>query len=93
MDVTENPRPNHRLIRCCGTCKFFLKKSPSIKKGRCILPDGPKMTSNPGRDLKDKIDTFAPTYVCCCCDNHQWRQRGYLKEGIKYAGVKSNVSG
>lgn len=88
-----NPRPNHRLIRCCGTCKFFLRKVASEKKGKCVLPEGPKIASNFLRHLKDKMDMFDPTYSYCCCDNHQWRKKAYLNWGAKYAGVNINVVG
>ncbi len=88
MDVELNPRPNHKLQRCCGVCKYFRAESTITKKGFCVLPDGPKMT----RDdlLKLQLDSFAKTHIHCYCDNHQWRSRAGLVDALKYSGVDGN---
>ena len=93
MSIESNPRPNHKMTRCCGNCKFFLSSTSENKYGRCILPDGPKMAQNPNKELKGRMDEFAPTYAQCYCDNHQWKPKGYLRRAIKYAGVSANEVG
>jgi len=90
MDTDTNPRPNHKITRCCGNCRFFLNKTSNDKYGVCILPDGPKMAQNPNKELKDKLDQFDPTYSQCYCDNHQWKPKGYLRRAMKYAKVSPN---
>ncbi len=87
MDIQSNPRPNHRLNRCCGNCKFFLVKIAPAKKGACILPDGPKTKGDPNRVLRPRYDEFDPTFINCVCDNHIWKRKGYLKSGADHAGV------
>lgn len=90
MDVISNPRPNHKLTRCCGNCKFFYRTSNIVKKGKCTLPEGPKLEPS---DIRDQADNFDPTHAYCYCDNHQWRGRGYLRDAIEYSGVNENEIG
>lgn len=93
MGIEDNPRPNHKLQRCCGNCKFFLSAKSLLKKGVCILPEGPKISKNPNRELKGRLKEFAPTHVYCYCDNHQWKAPGYIKSSIVYSGVDENEIG
>jgi len=90
LDIKKNPRPNHKITRCCGTCKFFVQNHNYGKNGACALPDGPKLTNNPSKDLKKQVNKLDPTHMYCYCDNHQWRPMGYLRAAIVYSGVDPN---
>jgi len=88
MDVELNPRPNHKLQRCCGNCKYYRARLTTTKKGRCTLPEGPKMVQ--AELVATPLEKFAKTHTHCYCDNHQWKGRAALRDGLVYAGVDSN---
>lgn len=88
MDIEKNPRPNHRITRCCGNCRFFLNNVSHNKEGRCILPEGPKLSNNPNKDFKNQLEKFDKTHAYCTCDNHQWKHISWLRRSLEYAGVK-----
>ena len=92
MDIKINPRPNHKMTRCCGNCKFFIIKTTTYKYGHCLLPDGVQLSQTPG-ELKKHLYDFSPTHAFCYCANHQWKPKGYVRNILKYAGVKDKEIG
>ena len=86
-DLENNPRPNHRLIRSCGSCKHFVSWNGHDYKGKCILPDGIHMNKKKDYVTKENWKKFANTYISCICDNHEWKTPGRVKQILDYVEV------
>jgi hypothetical protein len=87
MELEQNYRPNFRVSRCCGTCKFFLPKGDLYKKGKCVLPRGINFNR---KEKKERYEELDNTHSYACCDNHQWRTSSIIASVCKETGIPLN---
>ena len=88
----ENSRPNFRVTRCCGNCKYYFYRGAKSRRGYCRLPDIKNRTINKSKgekyDLNEIKDTWDKTHTTALCDNHKFRSK-YYSVGIisEWTGV------
>ena len=83
-DLKANPRPNHRLIRTCGSCKHFVSWNGHDYKGKCVLPHT-HLKKRKDMKTEENWEKFTPTYISCVCDNHEWKSPGRIKQMVEYS--------
>lgn len=84
-NLEANPRPNYRIRRGCGNCKWLLTDPIKTNFGYCTLPLGPSLKKT---ELRKHVDEFKETHYLSICENHQWKSKGHIKKLIKRTGVR-----
>lgn len=87
-ELEANPRPNYKIQRCCGTCRFFYHSSRVIRTprdGYCVLPLGPKLKKT---QYIEHVDEFHASDVYAVCDHHQWKSAGQIKSITERSGAR-----
>ena len=91
-------RPNFKVARCCGNCKFFWYYKGNQRRGSCKLPDPnlKKINKSKGESYysKETKEMWDKVHITCVCDYHQLRS---VKKNVHdvgdYCNVKFNADG
>ncbi|MBC8409973.1 MAG: hypothetical protein H8E12_14810 [Rhodobacteraceae bacterium] len=87
-------RENHRIVRCCGNCKYYWYFAGNQRKGNCTINDVKARTPIKSKIVKtDKKnrEIWPTTHVTCVCDKHQMQSRvTSMAKVTDYCGAKFN---
>ena len=94
----EIVRPNFKVSRCCGNCKYFWYYKGNQRRGSCKLPDpqAKKINKKEGERYYDKKTRkeWDKTHITNVCDLHQFRSfQKSIKMVGEYCGVKFDTNG
>jgi hypothetical protein len=69
----NDERPNFRIIRCCGTCKYSTAAGPNRARMACIYPTRnmaikKKEMRWAGKITKEMLMMLPPTHALCLCE-------------------------
>tara|TARA_B110000196_G_C21129452_1_gene657659 strand:+ start:1251 stop:1625 length:375 start_codon:yes stop_codon:yes gene_type:complete len=94
-DIT---RPDFKISKCCGNCKFFWYYKGSQRRGNCKLPDIKEKQINKKKgesyyhkETKKKWDKVHVTNVCGYHKFRNWSRS--LRDIGKYCGVVFDSNG
>ena len=98
QDDEEIVRPNFKVTRCCGNCKFYWYYKGNQRRGNCKLPDPgtKKINKSKGEKYytKETRDQWDKVHITNMCDFHQFRSvKGSIHDVGDYCGVKFNADG
>jgi hypothetical protein len=84
-------RPNYRIVKCCGNCKYYYYRANKQRRGHCKLPNPElKAIHTQGGQSYDpeEIDTkWTHTHSTTLCDNHRYKSK-YSRIGVVVAWTK-----
>jgi len=94
----EIARPNFRVARCCGNCKYYWYYKGNQRRGNCKLPDpsAKKINKKEGEKYYKKTtrEEWDKTHVTNVCDLHQFRSfQKSIKLVGEYCEVKFDTNG
>tara|TARA_Y100001937_G_C7136124_1_gene340119 strand:+ start:11376 stop:11756 length:381 start_codon:yes stop_codon:yes gene_type:complete len=94
----EITRPDFKITKCCGNCKFFWYYKGNQRKGNCKLPDpkAKQINKKKGESYYNKKtkEEWDKVHVTNVCGFHQYRNWSRsLKDVGKYCGVTFDASG
>lgn len=74
-------RPNYRITRSCGNCKYFWYHFAKQRRGFCKLPNpkdkDPKKCFGESFDVERIYAEWHRTHSSCLCDNHVMKPKYY----------------
>jgi hypothetical protein len=95
---TEDPRPNLRIAKCCGNCKYFWYKKNKQRRGFCRIPN-PHLKFVAKRlgesyDENEIRKNWAPAHVTNTCDLHRFTSIwSSINRVSDWVGKKFNAQG
>tara|TARA_Y100000592_G_C5416810_1_gene291063 strand:- start:449 stop:808 length:360 start_codon:yes stop_codon:yes gene_type:complete len=97
-DKPDVVRPNFKVARCCGNCKFYWYYKGNQRRGNCKLPEPnlKKINKSKGESYysKETREDWDKVHITCVCDFHQFRSiKGSIHQVGDYCGVKFNSDG
>ena len=95
---SELSRPNFKISRCCGNCKYYWYYKGNQRRGNCKLPDPnlKKINKSKGESYysKETREDWDKVHITCVCDYHQFRSiKGSIQHVGEYCNVKFNADG
>jgi hypothetical protein len=85
-------RPNFRIIKCCGNCKYAWFKHSNERRGFCRF--GQKHKKAPNRNTPNPEWAHLHIHATCVCDNHVDKPKGFFKENVsKWVNIVFDVLG
>lgn len=86
-------RPNFRVTKCCGNCKYFWYYKGNQRRGNCKLPNPHEKKINKSKKeayyKKETKDLWDKVHITTVCDYHQFRGfRNSIKLVAEYCEVK-----
>ena len=94
----EIVRPEFRVARCCGNCKYFWYYKGNQRRGNCKLPEpaAKKINKKEGESYYSKStkEEWDKTHITNVCSLHQFRSfQKSIKMVADYCGVKFDTNG